>query len=276
MKKRFLIQGVLVGLYLIAGCSSAGSGEERPGNQGALDEERQEHVIRVGTSGKTIPSTFYDEKNELAGYDIDVINEIAERSGYEVEYTVADFSGLFGLIESNRIDTIANQAEVTEEREQKFDFTEPYVYSAWQLVVREDDDSIQSLNDLDGKTIAQGLGTAKERYLEEFQAEHGQDFTLESYEDSDGIFLDIVNGRIDASLVDYQSGLFKIEKSGLDLKYAGEPFAPTVFAFPFKEENDDLRQLFDEKLAEMKADGKLKELSEKWFELDITEPLVIK
>lgn len=275
MKKRNFIHITLIlfiFILILAACGQSGESNLAGKQEKAAKGNK---VIRVGTSGKTIPSSYYDDNKKLVGYDIDVINEIAKRSGYKVEYTVADFSGLFGLIESNRIDTIANQAEITPEREKKFNFTEPYVYSAWQLVVRGDDDKIQSLEDLDGKIIAQGMGTAKEKYLEDYKNKHGIDFDLKSYEDSGGIFLDIVNKRLDANLVDYPSGLIKIEKSGLDLKYAGDPFEPTVFAFPFKKDNQELQKLFDEKLAELKEDGTLKKLSEKWFKLDVTKPLDI-
>ncbi len=124
-------------------------------------------TIRVGMSGGYFPFTF-TRADELQGFEVDFLNAIAEETGDEVEFVTMSFSGLIGALESNRIDTIANQITITPEREAAFAFTQPYVYDGAQIVTREGNPAaIEGPDSLDGKTVAVNLGSNFEQLLRE-------------------------------------------------------------------------------------------------------------
>ncbi len=89
-----------------------------------------------------------------------LLKRLLKKAGYKVEWSVSDFEGLFGLLDSGRIDTIANELSVSPERKKKYDFSIPYVYSGSVFAVKKDNNTIKSIEDLKGKTVGVGLGTA--------------------------------------------------------------------------------------------------------------------
>lgn len=227
-------------------------------------------VIKIGTSGSYHPYTFMNDDQQLDGFEIDVWNEIAARTGYEIDFTVSAFTGLFGMLDSGRIDTIANQITMTEEREEKYLFVEPYVFSGAQILVKGDNEEITSLEDLKGKKVGVALGSNYEQLLKEYDVNNEIDII--TYEEFSGSIQDVALGRIDAMINDKLAAMMNIQKSGLDLKLGGDPVRPLQNAFPFvnKEENVELINNINEAIRSMHEDGTFAEISNKWFEIDIT------
>ena len=231
----------------------------------------KEDPIYVGMSGGYKPYTFIDESNELTGFDVDVWKEIGTRLSREVKFQTADFSGLFGLLDTGKITTIANQITVNEKRLEKYDFSEAYVYYGAQLVVKGDNDEIVDLETLKGKKVGVSLGSNYEEMVREFDTnEEIEVITYESYQAS---LQDVSLGRIDAVLNDKLAGVTAIKESGLNLKLGGEPVELMFNAFPFvkSEENALLLEEVNTAIVEMRQDGTLQTISEKWFNIDITE-----
>ena len=223
--------------------------------------------VKVGMSGRYYPFTFV-EKDKLQGFEVDLWDEIGERNGYQVEYVTASFSGLFGLLETGRIDTISNQITITEAREAKYLFADPYVVDGAQVTVRKGNNTIKSVADLAGKTVAVNLGSNFEQLLNN----HDKDgnINVKTYDTS--IELDVALGRVDAFVMDRLSALELIKKTGLPLQLAGEPFEIIQNAWPFLNtpRGQQLQREVNHALAEMRADGSLQKISEKWFDADIT------
>ncbi len=171
-------------------------------------------------SGGYKPYTFIDENNELTGFDVDVWKEIGKRVGKEVEFQTAEFSGLFGLLDTGKLTTIANQITVNEKRLEKYDFSEAYVYYGAQLVVQGDNESIVDLESLKGKKVGVSLGSNYEEMVKTFDTSNEIEvITYESYQAS---LQDVSLGRIDAVLNDKLAGVLAIKESGLNLKLGGE------------------------------------------------------
>lgn len=257
-------------VLLVSACSTQTAA---PSAQAQSSQKTEEKVLRVGTSGRSVPHSYMNEKQELEGFDIEAIKAIAGKLGYKVEWTTADFSGLFGMLDANKIDTIANQVEISDQRKAKYLFSTPYVYSGGQLVVKKGNDSIASLQDLKGKKIAVGLGTNKEKFLREFDQDKGVKMNIVTYEDPSGIVYDVANGRVDAYIVDKASGLVKIEKSGLPLQFAGQPFEDYIIAYPFvnNDKNKELKDKFNQAIEELQKDGTMAQLSMKFYKQDISK-----
>ncbi|CAH8211795.1 MULTISPECIES: amino acid ABC transporter substrate-binding protein [Vibrio] len=223
--------------------------------------------IKVGMSGRYFPFTFV-EKDKLQGFEVDVWDEIGKRNDYQVEYVTSSFSGLFGLLETGRIDTISNQITITDARKAKYLFADPYVIDGAQITVRKGNDSIQGIEDLAGKTVAVNLGSNFEQLLRSYDKENK--INIKTYDT--GIEHDVALGRSDAFVMDRLSALELIKKTGLPLQLAGKPFETIENAWPFvnNEKGQKLQSEVNKALASMRADGTLSNISEKWFGADIT------
>lgn len=264
MKKGNIIKAiiaiVLVGAVAFAGYSIT--------NQTKKSEAK---VIKIGMSGGYYPYTFKNSSNNLDGFEVDVWNEIGKRTGYKTEFVAASFSGLFGMLDSAKIDTIANEITVTDQRKAKYLFTDTYVYSGAQLMVKTGNESIKTLEDLKGKKVGVSLGSNYEQIIRSFDI--NKEITIVTYDNDGGMRQDVALGRIDAMMDDKVSALAVVKENKLPLQLAGEDVQPLENAFPFA--NNDKNKVIVEKvnkaLADMRADGTLAGISQKWVELDITK-----
>ena len=227
-------------------------------------------TIRVGMSGGYFPFTFV-RQDTLQGFEVDLMNALAERTGDTVEFSTMSFSGLIGALESGRIDTIANQITITPDRVAKFAFSQPYVYDGAQVVVKKGRETeITGVDSLRGRTVAVNLGSNFEQLLHElpFAAE----IDIRTYESN--MEQDTALGRVDAFVMDRVSSAQVIKESPLPLALAGPPFSQIQNALPFRNDAAGLamRDRLDAALTDLKADGTLKAISEKWLGLDVTRP----
>ncbi|WP_026476550.1 amino acid ABC transporter substrate-binding protein [Alkaliphilus transvaalensis] len=264
-KKSVLVVSIIMLVIMVfVGCRSNST------NTVGNNSDDNTKVIRIGTSGGYPPFTFMNNEGNLDGFEIDVWGEIGQRIGYEVEFQASEFSGLFGMLDTGRIDTISNQITMTDVRKEKYLFPSPYVFSGAQLIVREGDESIKNLDDLKGKKIGVSLGSNYEELIRNYDVNNEIDVI--TYEDFIGSLQDVAIGRIDAVMNDKLAAIINIEKSGLDLQLGGDPVHPLENSFPFvnNEENADLVEKISEAIIEMRADGTLNEISNKWFSVDIT------
>ncbi len=271
MKKLGLIIAALALIAVFAVTNMNGQEVRQMDNQ--VNDQANEVLepLYIGMSGSYKPYTFLDESNELTGFDVEVWKEIGNRINKPVKFQTADFSGLFGLLDTNKLTTIANQITVNEKRLEKYNFSEPYVYYGAQLVVKGDNDIIVDLESLRGKKVGVSLGSNYEEMVKNFDISNEIEvITYESYQAS---LQDVSLGRIDAVLNDKLAGVTAIKESGLDLKLGGAPVELMFNAFPFvkTETNDLLLVEVNKAIKDMRNDGTLEAISMKWFDIDITE-----
>jgi len=236
-----------------------------------VEETEEVRQIVVGMSGGYKPYTFLNENDELVGFDVAVWKAIGEKIGAEVSFETSQFSGLFGKLDNGQLTTIANQITVTEERQEKYLFSVPYVYYGAQLLVHADNEDVVDLESLKGKKVGVGLGTNYESMIREFDVDG--EIEIITYEDSQASLRDVALGRIDAILNDKLALLTLVNESGLEVKLGGEPVSELFNAFPFvkSEENEALLVEINAAIEELRADGTLSAISLEWFPIDITE-----
>jgi putative amino-acid transport system substrate-binding protein len=228
-------------------------------------------TIRVGMSGGYFPFTFV-KQDVLQGFEVDLMNALAAKTGDTVEFSTMSFSGLIGALESGRIDTIANQITITPERQAKFAFSQPYVYDGAQVVVKKGNEmEITGVESLKGRTVAVNLGSNFEQLLRELP--FADEIDVRTYESN--IEQDTALGRVDAFVMDRVSSAQVINESPLPLALAGEPFSEIQNALPFRNDAEGraLRERMDAALTELKSDGTLAAISEKWLGQDVTMPI---
>ena len=257
-----------LGLSACGGSDSAagasGSGTASDGD--LLQRIKDRGSMTFATEGTWAPWTYHDESGELVGYDIEVAQGIAERLGVTAEFAEGEWDGLLAGIDSGRYDTMANGVSVTEEREEKYDFTEPYAYNTIVVITRADSD-IASLDDLNGKTTANTLGSSYAQLAES----HGA--TNTGVDDFNQTIQLLEQGRIDATLndevvfYDYMN-----QHPDADLKIAAENDEPTHVAYPLRKEaaTASLIEAMNDAIDDMRASGELSELSNKYFGIDIS------
>lgn len=254
MKKlKVLFLGIVLGALFI-GCGK---------------EEVKKEVIRVGTSGGYYPFT-YIENDELKGFDIDVWNEIGKRLEKNIEFKTAKFSGLFGMLDTGKIDTISNQITITDKRKEKYLLSVPYVYSGAQLfVVTGNPKKIHGIEDLAGKKVGVEVGTNYEEVIRKAAKE--VEFEIINYPNS-GMVKDVEMGRTDTFMMDKVSIIELIRKNNLQIELAGKPVEYIENAFPFMkgDKNKKLIDGINVTLEEMRKDGTLEVISKKYFGMDIT------
>jgi putative amino-acid transport system substrate-binding protein len=220
-------------------------------------------------SGGYFPFTCV-RQDKLQGFEVDLINALAEKTGDTVEFSTMSFSGLIGALESGRIDTVANQITITPEREAAFVFSQPYVIDGAQVVVREGNDTIAGVEDLRGKTVAVNLGSNFEQLLRELP--YADEIDIRTYDSN--IEQDTALGRVDAFVMDRVSSAQVIAESPLPLALAGPPFSEIRNALPFRDDEAGraLRDRVDAAITALKQNGTLTEISETWLGADVTAP----
>ncbi len=257
MKKRMILISVLILLFL----SACGQNTD---NGSAGDDT----VIKVGATPDGYPQYFY-ENEKLEGFSVDMIEAIFAEIGYEVEWVVTDWTGVLASLETGKIDTVANFAQ-TPEREEKYSFTEPYYYSRAALGVAQDNDTIQSLEDVKGKQVGNVTGSNYQNVLKE--QDPNDEIEIINYETPDVIHQDVASGKVDAFVTGREILLAQIKDKGIPLQVVGEAFGEKLVSLPFAktDENEALIAEINEAVETLKADGTFRDLSMEWFGEDVT------
>lgn len=277
MKRKQLIAGLLAATAVLslAGC---GSNTPAASDNGSASDSDGVRTVRVGTRGTLYPYTYLDEKNNLTGYDIEVLKLVDEKlPDVTFDFQTMDLSACFVALDGGQLDMIANQLVHNDERDQKYDFsTVPYCYAYHRLVVRGDDDSIQSLDDLKGKTLAVVPTSEANTTVQEFNKTADPKINVTYFDSGSAeILQQVATGQADAGAAYKPTVDNAVKEQGYNLKVVGEPLngTPTYFIFSKSEENQKLIAEIDQAVQELKDNGTLTKLSEQFLGEDDAEPL---
>lgn len=223
--------------------------------------------IVVAMEGTWSPWTYHDENDELVGYDVEVAKAIAEKLGVKAAFVEGEWDGLFAGMDAGRYDIVVNGVDITEERAQKYNFTEPYAYNRTAIIVKDDNDDIQSFEDLNGKHTANTISSTYAELAEKY----GADVT--GVDDLNQTFELLLSGRIDATL-NAELTYYDYMKAHPDakIKIAALTDDASEVAIPLRKgaASDNLRAAINQALEELRADGTLSELSVKYFGSDVS------
>ena len=262
MKKLFALLAALV--LLAVSVSAFAEGEKD-----LLARIQERGKLIIATEGNWSPWTYHDETDALTGFDIEIGALIAKGLGVEPEYMETAWDAILAGVDSGRFDIACNGVDYTEERAQKYDFSDPYVYTEIVLVVRGDNDSIQSFEDLKGKKTSNSPNSTYAERAEKLGASV-------TYVDTLGETLEMVlQGRVDAtinakgSVEDYLS-----EHPDANIKIVvTAPGDPVCYPVRKGADSASLLAAINEILAQAREDGTLAALSQKYFNADLTNPL---
>ena len=281
MKRRTFISLMSVmaaaGVLALAGCSSnSGSSAAASGAaSSAASTGAADQLAAIQTNGKLVvalegawqPWSYHDESDTLVGYDVEVSRAIAEKLGVEPEYVESDWDSLFAGLDAGRFDIVCNGVEVTDERAKTYDFTEPYGYIHTALAVRKDNDEITSFEDLKGKTTANSLASTYMELAESYGA------TVQGIDTLEETIQLLTAGRIDATLnADVSFYDYLNVHPDADFKIVAQTEEASHVAIPLRKADASatLLEAVNNAIDELRADGTLKALSEKYFGRDIS------
>lgn len=253
--------GLAAALLLLAGCGKSGV---PAGDRLSQIKERGELVVAM--EGTWSPWTYHDESDNLVGYDTEVAAAIAEKLGVSVRYVEGEFDGLLAGLEAGRYDIMVNGMDIDEERQEKFDFTDPYAYGHVAVIVRGDNAAIQTMEDLAGKHTANTITSTYAKIAEQYGAE------VTGVDDLNQTFELLFSDRIDATL-NAEDSYYDYMKAHpeADAKIACLAPDATLIAIPVPKGETALVKAVNAALAELREEGVLTELSMKYFDRDISQ-----
>lgn len=246
--------------------------EESTQEESSWADVEEEGVLTVGTSGTYAPITFFDENNELTGFEVELVREIGEKLDLEVEFETMDFDGILPSLRNGQIDVAAHDFAITEERLETFDFVDPHKFSYGSIIVREEDqDRFESAYELEGVDVAVGSLTSNYALFADNIGANGT-----AYDGGvEAILRDVINGNQDAYLNDYLVLLNTLNEFGDDRLAIAEDvkFHATESAMAVLKGNETLRDRLSEALAELNEEGVVADLSVEFLGADVTEPV---
>lgn len=219
-------------------------------------EDTETYII--ATDVTFAPFEYQNEDDEYIGIDIDLLAAIAEDQGFDYELRPMNFSAGLQALETNQVDGMIAAMSITPEREESFDFSEPYIDAGPVLAVQEDNEEINAYDDLDGKTLAVKVGTTGAQFAEELSEQY--DVSINQFEDSANMYEDVVSGHSDAAVEDYPVMAYAIQQ-GLPLRLPTEPESGYPVGFAVNGgENQQLLEMFNAGLVNVMEDGTYDEI----------------
>jgi cystine transport system substrate-binding protein len=223
-------------------------------------------TLTVATEGTYRPFSFHDESGTLTGYDVEIAQAVAEKLGLKVRFQETQWDAIFAGLEAGRFDVIGNQVSINPERQEKYLFSSPYTVSRGVVVTTDDDSSISSFADLSGKTTAQSLTS---NWYELATESGAQVEAVEGWAQAVAL---LQQGRVDATINDQLTYLdYEKTNSPTGLKIAAETDDTSESAFATTKDKQALVDAIDGALEELRADGTLAEISQKYFGADVTK-----
>ena len=279
MKRRTFISMMsvmaAVGVLTLSGCSNSSTSTAASSGASSAAGSTADQLATIQASGKLIvalegawqPWSYHDESDTLVGYDVEVSRAIAEKLGVEPEYVESDWDSLFAGLDAGRFDMVCNGVEVTDERALTYDFTTPYGYIHTALAVRKGNDEIKTFEDLKGKTTANSLASTYMELAESYGA------TVQGIDTLEETIQLLAAGRIDATLnADVSFYDYLNVHPDADFKIVAQTEDASHVAIPLRKGDNSttLLEAVNNAIDELRADGTLKELGEKYFGQDIS------
>ncbi|WHX99888.1 amino acid ABC transporter substrate-binding protein [Neobacillus sp. DY30] len=275
MKKLTIVFALLVSFMLIlSACGKDDKANEdkkednkaadKADDQDLLAKIKDDGKLLIGTEGTYAPFTFHDESGNLTGFDVEIATEVAKRLGVEPEFKETQWDAIFAGLDAKRFDMIANQVGIRPDRQEKYDFSDPYITSAAVLIVHKDNNEVKTFEDIKGLNAAQSLtsnyGDMAKKYGANLVSVEGFTQSVEL----------LASKRVDVTINDRISFLdYTKQRPEAPIKIAATSEDASASGLMFRKDSDTLVTEVNKALTEMVEDGTYKKISEKWFGEDV-------
>ncbi|MEC1523522.1 amino acid ABC transporter substrate-binding protein [Neobacillus niacini] len=237
---------------------------EKAEDKDLLAKVKDDGKLLIGTEGTYAPFTFHDESGNLTGFDVEIATEVAKRLGVEPEFKETQWDAIFAGLDAKRFDMIANQVGIRPDRQEKYDFSDPYTTSAAVLIVHKENNEIKNFEDIKGLNAAQSLTSNYGEMAKKYGANL---VSVEGFTQSVEL---LASKRVDVTINDRISYLdYTKHRPEAPIKVAATSEDASASGLMFRKGSDTLVTEVNKALTEMVEDGTYKKISEKWFGEDV-------
>jgi cystine transport system substrate-binding protein len=272
MKKLSVIFTLLLSfMFILSACATSGNkaindNKKSGTNQSAdlLKNVKDQGKILIGTEGTYAPFTYHDASGKLTGFDVEIAEEVAKRLGVKAEFKETQWDSLFAGLDAKRFDMIANQVGIRPDRQEKYDFSNPYISSSGVLIAAKDNDKVKSIADIKGLKSAQSLTS---NYADMAKKYGANIVGVDGFTQAVDL---IASKRVDVTINDKIAFLdYKKKKPEAPVKIVETETDVSRSGFMFRKNSMTLVDAVNKALKDMVADGTYKKISEKWFGEDV-------
>lgn len=259
-----LLVFLVIGLVAVSGCTD--TTDDTTTEIEAAMAAAETVTYTVGTEPYFPPFEYADENNsnEIIGFDVDLMNAIAEDQGFEIVWKDLEFDALIPALQSGQIDIIVSGMTITEEREESVDFSDPYINAGLALAVAEDNEDITSVDDLEGKVVAVQQGSTGAAKADELEAEGLVEEVIYLPHVTD-IIMNIQSGRADAMINDLPVTIAYSNQHQGVIKIVDDQLQSESYGFAVRTGNTELLEKLNTGLANVKEDGTYDEITNMYF-----------
>ncbi|WP_066065690.1 amino acid ABC transporter substrate-binding protein [Neobacillus soli] len=272
MKKFTMVFALLMSFMLIL--SACGKDDNKAGkdnkksdnNQSAdvLKQVKADGKLVIGTEGTYAPFTFHDTSGKLTGFDVELAEEVAKRIGVKAEFKETQWDAIFAGLDAKRFDMIANQVGIRPDRQEKYDFSDPYITSAAVLITSKDNNKVKAFEDIKGLNSAQSLTS---NYADIAKKNGANIVGVEGFQQSAEL---LAQKRVDVTVNDKIAYLdYMKHKPDAPIKIVATSDDASTSGFMFRKKSDTLVDAVNKALKDIVDDGTYKKISMKWFGVDV-------
>lgn len=257
MKRLITLPLLLAALLLVGSAASAD----------VLDTVKSKGVLTIGTSADYPPYEYKDESDKFVGFDMELITEVARRMGVEAKIMDMGFDTLIAALQNKKVDAVIAAMQATAERDEKVDFSEVYHNISDAFLVKAGSGiTMSSPYDAAGLKIAVQTGTIQEKWVQKNLVEAGKTKAEDvfSYERVDNAAMDVGAGRVDVLFIISDPAKKHAEKAGLEIALITTETVAGGQSIAVPEGEKALKTAIDKAIADIKADGTMKKLMDKY------------
>ncbi|MBN7772792.1 transporter substrate-binding domain-containing protein [Clostridium aminobutyricum] len=244
---------LLLSMSVLTACGGGAAKEDAP----------KETVYKIATDTTFAPFEFQNDKGEYVGIDIEILQAIADDQGFEYQLNPLGFSAAVAALESNQADAVIAGMSINEDRQKKYDFSEPYYDSGVVMAVRSANEDIKSYDDLKGKKVAIKTGTEGATFAESIAQQYG--FEMIYFDESSFMYEAVKTGNAVACFEDYPVMGYGISQ-GNGLKMVTDMEKGSSYGFAvMKGKNTELLDMFNAGLKNIKENGTYQNIIDKYI-----------
>lgn len=270
MKKNWIYGLIIAAIVVIGGGYIVHHNRAVKADNGDKTSLVKKGTLTIGLEGTYAPFS-YRQDGKLKGFEVDLAKKVAEKAGLKAKFVPTAWDGLIAGIGANKFDVVFNDVAITPERQAKYLFATPYLYSREVLVVKHDNQELKSYKDVKGHTLAEGVGTNNETIAKKFGAK-----TIASSEFTNTVNL-IKQGRAEGAFNDEGAFATYIKDNPEDAKIVKAIKVPTSASPAAKivpllnQKNKGLQKQVNHAIKQLSDDGTIKKLSVQYFGSDLTQ-----